>query len=102
MALFVGERYVSARSAREAVSDDERAAAAQAGRASAIRHVRTWIIPADETCLSLFEAPSAEAVREAGDAANVHYTRICEVLETSGTAAVPSEPSDGVPSEEES
>ena len=82
MALFVCERYAPATSARAVANEDERAAST-----SSIRHIRTWLLPADETCFSLFDAPSADAVKAAGAAVDVHYARITEAVETDGTAA---------------
>jgi hypothetical protein len=82
MALFVVERYVPA-----STSPDALAALGLAGPAAPtheIRHLRSWFLPADETCFSLFEAPSAAALKAAGDAAGVRYSRITEAIETDG------------------
>jgi Protein of unknown function (DUF4242) len=81
VAYYVAERYVPASPAadvRGVVQSDRRAAAVATER---IRHVRTWLLPADETCFSLFEAPSAELLRAAGDAIGLHYNRITEAVE---------------------
>jgi hypothetical protein len=46
-----------------------------------IRYVRTTFLPADETLLHIFEAPSAEALSRAGQRAALHYERIVEAVE---------------------
>lgn len=86
MALFVVERYAPAVTDQhqDFARADRQAAAAQAAGSSAIRHIRTWLLPADETCFALFEAPSEEALRAAGNAAGLRFTRITEAIETSG------------------
>ena len=81
MAFFVAERYVPSSPPTDVggvVRLDRRAAA---GSATPIRHVRTWLLAADETCFSLFEAPSAELVRVAGSAVGLRYSRITEAVE---------------------
>jgi hypothetical protein len=82
MALFVVERYVPATTSPDAVTGVV-AFGADPGKPG-IRHVRTWFLPEDETCFSLFEAPSAAALKAAGDAAGVRYSRITEAIETDG------------------
>lgn len=46
-----------------------------------IRYVRTTFVPGDEMVLHMFEAPSAEALDEAGRAAALPYDRIVEAVE---------------------
>jgi hypothetical protein len=82
MALFVVERYVPATTRPDAVPGDI-AVGISAGDPG-IRHVRTWFLPEDETCFSLFEAPSAAALKAAGDAAGVRYSRITEAIDSDG------------------
>jgi hypothetical protein len=84
VALFVVERYAPVAQPQDDVRAEQRAADANVGGTPGIRHVRTWFLPADETCFSLFEAPSADALRAAGDAAGLRYARITEAIETSG------------------
>jgi hypothetical protein len=86
VALYVVERYAPRAADQDAARADQRAAAAHAGGDPAIKHIRTWFLPEDETCFSLFEAPSADALRAAGDAAGVRYARITEAIETTGGA----------------
>jgi hypothetical protein len=47
----------------------------------AVRYLRSIVIPGDETCFHVFEAPSAEAVREVGRRAAIRFDRIVPVIE---------------------
>jgi hypothetical protein len=66
----------------DAVADRDRAAA----RLASIRHVRTTYAPGDETCFSLFEAPSLETVQRANDQFQLGYRRVTAVLEIESAA----------------
>jgi hypothetical protein len=57
-----------------------RAAQDLAETGTPIRHLRSIFVPQDETCFHLFEAPSAEAVREAAQRARLAPQRIVEAL----------------------
>jgi hypothetical protein len=46
-----------------------------------VRYVRTTFVPEDEIVLHMFEAPSAEALGEAGRVAALAYDRIVEAVE---------------------
>jgi hypothetical protein len=46
-----------------------------------VRYVRTTFLPEDETLLHIFEAPSVEALRNAGRLVALAYERIVEALE---------------------
>ena len=46
-----------------------------------VRYVRTTFLPGDETILHLFEAPSAEALRQAGRLAALSFERIVVAVE---------------------
>lgn len=48
---------------------------------SDVRYLRTTFLPGDETVLHLFEAPSAEALGEAGRLAELPFERIVEAVE---------------------
>lgn len=48
-----------------------------------VRYVRTTYLPGDEIVLHVFDAPSVEAVRQAGSAAHLRYERIVEAVEAS-------------------
>jgi hypothetical protein len=88
--LFLAERYLPASMAHDlvAVVDHERAAA----RVAAIRHVRTTYAASDETCFSLFEAPSLEMIEQANDRFQLGYRRVAAVIEIQSTVgALPTE-----------
>jgi hypothetical protein len=82
--LFLAEKYLPATMALDldAVVDYERAAA----RVASIRHVRITYAPSDETCFSLFEAPSLETIQQANDRFQLGYRRVTEVLEIQSAA----------------
>lgn len=64
--------------------DEARARARLAGDLGpGIRYVRTTFLPGDETIFHMFEAPSLEALRDAGHRAALHYQRIVEAVEGS-------------------
>ena len=77
----MSERYAAAATDQDVARADQEAAAVHAAD-GAIRLIRTWYLPEDETCFSLFEAPSATALRAAGEAAGVRYARITAAVET--------------------
>lgn len=51
---------------------------------SLVRHVRSTIVPHDESCLSLFEATSEGLVREAYGRAGVPFERISRAIAADG------------------
>lgn len=86
--LFLAERYVPANMGLDlaAVVDHDRATA----RVASIRHVRTTYAPVDETCFSLFEAPSLETIQKANDRFQLGYRRVAAVIEVQSAAAAQS------------
>jgi len=79
MPSYVVESYAS-----DAVVDEARARARLAADLGAgVRYVRTTFLPGDETIFHLFEAPSADALRRAGQLAAMQYERIVEAVEGS-------------------
>jgi hypothetical protein len=66
----------------DAVVDHDRTAA----RLASIRHVRTTYAPGDETCFSLFEAPSLETIQKANERFQLGYRRVTAVLEIESAA----------------
>lgn len=46
-----------------------------------VRYIRTTFVPGDARCMCLFEADSADLVREVNDAAQIPYTRVTEALD---------------------
>lgn len=84
MTRFLAETYLprsragdSSRAARCA-----RAAAEQLSReGTSVRHVRTTLLPEDETCFHVFDATSADAVGEVGRRAGLNWARIVPAVE---------------------
>ncbi len=68
----------------DAVADARERALRAAEVGDDVRYLRTTFLPADETILHLFEAPSASALDEAGRRAALQFERIVVAVE--GTA----------------
>jgi Protein of unknown function (DUF4242) len=83
MAQFLVELYVSRADRARAQYRAERAqlAAETLTRdGTAVHHLRSILVPEDETCFLLFEAPSSAAVRDALLRAAVPFERVVEVV----------------------
>lgn len=83
MPEFLLELYVSRGAAALARRDAERAriAAVELTRAGTpVSWVRSIFVPEDETCYLLYEADSADAVREAARQAGLPFERVAEAL----------------------
>jgi hypothetical protein len=52
-----------------------------------VSYLRTTCVPADETCLHLFEAPSLAVLGEAARLAGLGHLRIVEAVETAAPAS---------------
>ncbi len=46
-----------------------------------VRYIRTTFVPGEAHCMCLFEAASAERVKEANETAKIPFTRIVEALD---------------------
>ncbi len=46
-----------------------------------VRYIRTTFVPGEAHCMCLFEAPSADRVREVNEAAHIPFTRVVEALD---------------------
>ena len=68
-----------------AVEDARECARSVENGEAGIRYVRTTFVPGDEVVLHMFEAPSAEALDDAGRLAALAYDRIVEAVEESAT-----------------
>jgi hypothetical protein len=78
------QSYLMESYAAGAVVDDQRRRAQEAAEVGVgVRYVRTTFLPGDETVLHVFEAASAEALREAARVAALPYERIVEADEGS-------------------
>src|SRR4029077_15719674 len=83
MAECLVELYVSREDPAAVESGAERARAAAdqvTEEGAAVRYVRVIFVPEDETCFFLYEAASAEAVRDAACRAGLSSGRITEAL----------------------
>jgi Protein of unknown function (DUF4242) len=83
VAEFVVELYVSRTDVAGVERGAERArlAAECLTRAGTpVRYLRSIFVPQDETCLVLFEAASADAVRAAARRAALPFDRVVEVV----------------------
>ena len=82
---FLAEFYEpdSRPSAADLIAARARAAAEDLVRAGAeMRFIRATLVPAEETCFLLYEAPSAEFVQHAVQRASIRDARVTEVRES--------------------
>ena len=82
--MFIVERYLPAVRHRElaaAVDRDQRAAEGMTAAGVPVRHLSTILVPSDESCFSLFDAPSADALRQAQERAGIDFERIVEAVQ---------------------
>ena len=63
------------------VPDPDPAVLARLGDGTAVRYLRSILIPGDETCLHLVEADSPERVAEAFERAGLTADRIVEAVD---------------------
>jgi hypothetical protein len=77
MPSYLVERYLPSTAVVEVEAAVARLAADQ-GQSGGVRHLWTALIEVEETCLSLFEAASADAVEAANRAAQFPFDRIVE------------------------
>jgi hypothetical protein len=76
--VFLLESYLP-RSAN-ALEKAQESARGAAEDGVAVRYLRTTLVPADETCMHLFEAASIEALEQAAARAGLAWDRIVEAL----------------------
>ena len=83
MATYLVEAYapIDERELAKAVSRIRAAAEAMSRQGAPVRHVQAILVPGDETCFHLVQAPSVEAVDELARTARLVYTRIVEAVE---------------------
>ena len=70
------------------VARPDSAALARLGDGTAVRYLRSILIPGDETCLHLVEADSVEQVAEAFEQAGLAADRIVEAVGLQAPAAM--------------
>jgi Protein of unknown function (DUF4242) len=91
MASFLAERYYPEPSTQEAIAALTESQCA-AARAMDIRLIKTIYVPGDETCFTLFEAPSRERVMEASERFALGYNRVTLAIAVSCTNTAPGSP----------
>lgn len=81
MPMYLVESYGASRDDAVAQARERALRAGEFG--VGVRYVRTTFLPDEETLLHVFEAPSVEALRNAGRLAALAYERIVEAVEGS-------------------
>lgn len=83
VASFLVEAYapITPASLKEVVARARHAARTLSREGMRVRHVRAVLVPEDETCFHLFDAPSAAVVGEVARRAGLHHVRIVEAVE---------------------
>ena len=87
MASFLVELYVSRtdRTAFERGAENARRAAERLSRqGKPVNYLHSFFVPEDETCFHVYEAASAESVREAAEGAGLVFARISEAVSRGG------------------
>ena len=90
MPTYLVERYVprAAGAQLAEIVSTAKAAAGQAGDSpGAIRCLAVTLVPGDELCYCLFEAPTIEAIRQAHDLAQIPCERIVEAFHATARAS---------------
>jgi hypothetical protein len=88
MDSFLVELYVSRTDLAAFERDAEsarRAAERLNRRGTPVRYLHSLFVPEDETCFLLYEAASAESVREATESAGLLFARISKAVSGSGS-----------------
>jgi hypothetical protein len=75
------ELYVPASTQGSGARAAEESARSLREEGLAVWYLRSIVIPGDETCFHVFEAPSLEAVHEVARRATVRFERIVPVIE---------------------
>ncbi len=90
MPTFIVERYwpgVTKEQLTQALIRSQQVIAQMNQAGVGVRHLRSALLPGEEVVFSLYEGPSAEAVREANERAGIHFDRIVEAIEIAGQTA---------------
>lgn len=83
MALYLAERYLPGITREQILAAAARArdtAVRMTEEGTAVRYVGSTFIPEDEACFCLFDAASAETVKEANERAAIPFDRIIEAV----------------------
>jgi hypothetical protein len=88
MPEYLVELYVSRTDAaplRERIETARRAAEELSGEGTPVLQLRSIFVPADETCLLLYEASSVDAVQEVARRAALSFERLSAVVDSGGS-----------------
>lgn len=84
MAVYMVERDLPGIT-HEQLAGAQRAAIESAQKATStgrpVRYIRSTFVPGEARCMCLFEAASADAVRDVNEAAGLPFTRIVDALD---------------------
>ena len=79
MTQFLVETYAPAAAAIADIGTRARSVESAGSRATRVRYLRSFFVPADEMCFHLFDARSVEALRQAVERVGLSPDRIVEV-----------------------
>jgi hypothetical protein len=84
MAVYMVERDLPGITA-EQLAGAQRAAIASAQKSTTsgtpVRYIRSTFVPGESRCMCLFEASTADAVRDVNESAGLPFTRIVEAMD---------------------
>lgn len=84
MAVYMVERDLPGIT-NDALAGAQRAAITSAHKSTTdgtpVRYIRSTFVPGEARCMCLFEAASADAVRDVNESAGLPFTRIVEALD---------------------
>ena len=84
MPTYIVERYwpgVTKERLAQAIARSEKVIVLMNQGGIPIRYLRSTLVPGDEVVFSLYDGPSAEAIREANERAQVPFDRIVEAID---------------------
>ena len=84
MPTYIVERYwpgVTKDRLAQAIARSEKVIVSMNQGGIPVRYLRSTLVPADEVVFSLYDGPSAEAIREANERAQVPFDRIVEAID---------------------
>ena len=84
MAVYMVERELPGIN-NEGLAGAQRAAISSAQKSTTngtpVRYIRSTFVPGEARCMCLFEARTADAVRDVNEAAGLPFTRIIEAMD---------------------
>ena len=89
MPIYIVERYwpgVTQEHLAQAIARSKEAVALMNQDGIPVRYLRSTLVPGDEVVFSLYEGPSAEAIREANERSRFHFDRIAEAVDLAAEA----------------